>query len=183
MFNLSRVLITRSTKAPVRAALAQSFPVFARRFNSTNTVNPDSVVFKYSESGPLKVKYTPEHEWIAYHQDGTAFIGITSYAADSLGDATYIELPEITEDSIEQGDTLGSVESVKSASEIYSPVSGIVTEVNEKLHDSPELINEDPMGAGWIVKVKLANEAELDEGALLDTESYQEFLKQDAEEH
>lgn len=164
------------SRLPSRA-VAASF----KRFNSSlllqNRITAESIVAKYS-SGPLNVKYTQEHEWLAAHPDGTAFVGITKYAADALGDATYIELPEITEDVTEQGDSIGSVESVKSASEIYSPIEGQLLEVNEQLNENPELINKDPMGAGWIVKMKLVNESELNERELMDEESYVKFLQE-----
>lgn len=148
------------------------------RFSSTiNKINLESIVQKFSE-GPVTVKYTQEHEWVASHPDGTAFIGITTYAADALGDATYIELPEVTEDVVTVGDSIGSVESVKSASEIYSPVEGEVVEVNDKLNDSPELINSDPMGDGWIAKIKLLDPAQLENGELLTESEYQTFLEE-----
>ena len=123
-------------------------------------------------------KYTAQHEWIAAHADGSAFVGITKYAADALGDATYIELPDV-DSELEAGESFGSVESVKSASEIYSPVAGMVVEVNEALSDSPQLINTDPLGEGWIIKVKVADAAALESEDLLTLEQYEQHLKED----
>lgn len=127
----------------------------ASRFNSVNfKINTESHVYKYLDQAPKFVKFTSEHEWIAVHEDSTAFIGITNYAADALGDTTFVELPEIGA-SYETGESIGGVESVKSASEIYSPVSGEVVGINDILESKPQLINEDPMGAGWIAHIKL----------------------------
>ncbi|TID19859.1 hypothetical protein CANINC_003654 [Pichia inconspicua] len=153
--------------------LTSNVPRFVR-FQSTFKLNPESVVFKHS-SNPA-VKFTNEHEWIAVHPDGTGFIGITNHAADALGDATFIELPshQIGE-SVASGETVSSVESVKSASDIYSPIDCEIIEVNETLDSNPELINADPMGEGWIVKVKVAENASLDD--LMDAEAYQTFVE------
>lgn len=144
------------------------------RLQSTFKLNPDSIVSTYSSS-PV-VKFTKEHEWISVHPDGTGFIGITNHAADALGDATFIELPthEIGE-SVASGETVSSVESVKSASDIYSPVDCEIVEVNETLDSNPELVNADPMGDGWIVKVKVADETALNE--LMDADAYQTFVE------
>lgn len=125
------------------------------------------------------VRYTNEHEWIAQHDDGVAFVGITKYAADALGDATFVELAEVG-DALSTGDSMGSVESVKSSSEIYSPVNGEVLEVNTELNDSPQLINEDPMGAAWLAKIKTEGKLE-DYDELLTEDQYHESLKD--EEH
>lgn len=147
---------------------------FSARLQSTFKLNPDSVVSNYSKEP--KLKFTNEHEWISIHPDGTGFIGITNYAADALGDATFIELPahQIGE-KVADGETISSIESVKSASDIYSPVSGEIVEVNEKLDESPELINTDPMGEGWIVKVKVDEGASLDN--LMDVDAYKTFVE------
>lgn len=144
------------------------------RFQSTFKLNKDSIVSNYSKNPILK--FTNEHEWISIHPDGTGFIGITNYASDALGDATFIELPtQQIGEKIENGETISSVESVKSASDIYSPVKGEIVEVNEKLDESPELINNDPMGEGWIVKVKVDNDNSLDD--LMDVEAYKTFVE------
>lgn len=148
------------------------------RAQSTNALTKTSLPFTYSTSGPSKVLYTNQHEWIAAHQDGTAFVGITTYAADALGDATYVELPE-PKTELEAGESVGSVESVKSASEIYQPVAGTVLEANSALEESPQLINEDPMGAAWIAKIKINDAKDLETSGLLTLEAYEESLKHD----
>ena len=102
---------------------------------------------------PEELKYSKEHEWVKV-EDDTVTIGITEYAQGELGDIVFVELPE-TDDDIEEGESFGSVESVKTVSELYAPVSGTVVEVNEELEDSPEFVNESPYEKAWMVKVKL----------------------------
>ncbi|KAF6015616.1 hypothetical protein HII12_000776 [Brettanomyces bruxellensis] len=149
---------------------------FESSLSDKNSLNTKSTAFTYSK-GPVTVKYTPEHEWVSIHPDGTTFVGITTYAADALGDATYVELPsDLIDQDVEQGNTIGSVESVKSASDIYSPVDGTVTEVNEVLDEKPALINEDPMGEGWITKIKLSDGFKDDD--LLSKEEYVKLLEE-----
>ena len=114
------------------------------------------------------------HEWAVDNGDGTATVGISDYAASALGDAVFCDLPEIG-DEVTPGENFGLVESVKAASDIYSPVTGEVVEVNEALEDSPELLNEDPTGEGWIVKFKMADSSELDE--LMDESEYEKFIE------
>ncbi|OBA18939.1 glycine cleavage system H protein [Metschnikowia bicuspidata var. bicuspidata NRRL YB-4993] len=146
----------------------------AVRFNTTNfRVNTDSHVCKYLNEGPKFVKFTNEHEWIAVHEDNTVFLGVTDYAANALGDTTFVELPEVGA-TYEEGESIGSVESVKSASEIYSPVSGEVIAVNDTLESKPQLINVDPMGSGWIAHIKLDKSIEAVEGqeGLMNEEAY-----------
>jgi glycine cleavage system H protein len=117
---------------------------------------------------PDDLRYSKEHEWV--RAEGTrATIGITSFAADELGDIVFVELPEVGA-SLKQFQTFGVVESVKAVSDLYSPVSGEVAEVNEALRDAPELLNSDPFGEGWILKVELAGPAELD--VLMDAAAY-----------
>jgi glycine cleavage system H protein len=117
---------------------------------------------------PEDRSYSREHEWVQL--DGTrATIGITSYAADELGDIVFVELPEIGA-SMTQFGSFGVVESVKAVSDLYAPVSGEVVEVNDALRDSPELLNSDPFGEGWIARVEIADPAQLD--ALLDAKAY-----------
>jgi glycine cleavage system H protein len=117
---------------------------------------------------PDDLRYSKEHEWV--RAEGTrATIGITSFAADELGDIVFVELPEVGA-SLKQFQTFGVVESVKAVSDLYSPVSGEVAEVNEALRDAPELLNSDPFGEGWILKVELADPAELD--VLMDAAAY-----------
>ena len=122
---------------------------------------------------PEDLKYTKDHEWLRLEADGTAVIGITDYAQNSLGDVTFVELPE--EDSgFGAGDTFGVVESVKAASDLYMPVSGTVVAANTDLTDAPELVNSDPYGAAWMVKVRLEDVAELD--ALMDAATYRSIV-------
>ena len=117
---------------------------------------------------PDDLRYSKEHEWV--RAEGTrATIGITSFAADELGDIVFVELPEGGA-SLQQFQTFGVVESVKAVSDLFSPVSGEVVEVNEALRDAPELLNSDPFGEGWILKVELADAAELD--VLMDAATY-----------
>jgi len=119
-------------------------------------------------ANPDDLRYSKEHEWVRV--DGSqATIGITSFAADELGDIVFVELPEPGA-TLAQFATFGVVESVKAVSDLYAPASGNVTEVNEALRDSPELLNSDPFGEGWIVRVELADPSELD--ALMDAEAY-----------
>jgi glycine cleavage system H protein len=103
---------------------------------------------------PQDLQYTKEHEWLRNDGDGIATIGITDHAQESLGDITYVELPE-TGDTFSPGDAFGVVESVKAASDLYMPVGGVIIETNAELLDSPEKVNESPYGNGWMVRVKL----------------------------
>jgi glycine cleavage system H protein len=116
-------------------------------------------------------RYSREHEWVRV-EGSTAMIGITSFAADELGDIVYVELPEVGAQLAQFG-AFGVVESVKAVSDLFAPVSGEVAEVNADLRTSPELLNTDPFGAGWIAKLALADPAELDQ--LLDAGSYAEL--------
>ena len=117
---------------------------------------------------PDDLRYSKEHEWVRV-EDDTATIGITSFAADELGDVVFIELPEVGA-TLTQFGTFGVIESVKAVSDLYAPVSGEVTEVNEGLRDAPELLNSDAFGEGWIAKVRLSDPAEVD--SLMDAEAY-----------
>ena len=117
---------------------------------------------------PDDLRYSKEHEWVRT-DDGHATIGITSFAADELGDIVFVELPEAGA-ALSQFGTFGVVESVKAVSDLYAPVSGTVTEVNEGLRDRPELLNTDPFGEGWIARVELSDPGELDN--LMDAEAY-----------
>jgi glycine cleavage system H protein len=118
-------------------------------------------------------KYDKEHEWIRVEGD-EGVIGVSDYAQDQLSDVVYVELPEVG-DSFERGDVLAVVESVKAASDVYMPVAGEVLEVNEELEDSPELVNQDPYGEAWFVRVAIANPVELDD--LLDADAYQVYTE------
>ena len=121
---------------------------------------------------PEDLKYTEEHEWLAKTEGSTVRVGITDYAQDQLGDVVFVELPKVGE-KVDAGSPLGEVESTKSVSEIFAPVSGEVTAVNNALDESPELINSDPYGEGWIVEITATDVAALDE--LMDAAAYQEL--------
>lgn len=109
---------------------------------------------------PKDLKYTKEHEWVKEEQ-GVATIGITDYAQGELGDIVFVELPEVGA-KVDQAGAFGTIEAVKAVSDLFSPVSGDVVDVNSELADSPELINADPYGKGWMIKVKISNRDELD---------------------
>jgi glycine cleavage system H protein len=127
---------------------------------------------------PTDYRYTKEHEWIKV-DGGVGTIGITDYAQNELGDVVFVELPKVGA-KLTAGASFGSVESVKAVSEIFSPVSGEVTEINSLLVDSPEKINSDPHGAAWLIKVKLGNPKEVD--SLMDAAAYQKFTSEKAQE-
>ncbi|OHB29915.1 MAG: glycine cleavage system protein H [Desulfuromonadaceae bacterium GWC2_58_13] len=122
---------------------------------------------------PEELKYTEEHEWVLI-EDGVATVGITDFAQDALGDVVFVELPEVGT-VLEAGKSFGVVESVKAVSDVYAPVSGEVIEINEELPDTPELVNTSPYEDGWMVKIKLADNVELDD--LMDADAYQEFVE------
>ena len=124
---------------------------------------------------PTDLKYSREHEWVR-PEGGEAVVGITDYAQEQLGDVVYVLLPPEGE-QLEQGKKLGEVESVKSVSDIFSPVSGEVVAVNEALNDQPELINEDPYGKGWIARVRLSDPGQVD--GLMSAQQYEEMLAQE----
>ena len=124
----------------------------------------------------MSLKYTEDHEWIQL-EGGTAVVGITHHAQDALGDVVFVDLPEVGK-SFAQKDIAGVVESVKAAADVYMPVSGEVTEVNEELRSDPSLANSDPLGKGWFFKVKLSAPAEVD--ALLDETGYTQFTAGEA---
>ena len=117
---------------------------------------------------PTDRRYTEEHEWVLV-DEGVGIVGITDYAQDQLGDIVYVELPA-PNTSVKQSEKLGEIESVKAVSDLYAPVSGEVVEVNEQVNDHPELLNESPYEQGWLVRLRLADAAELD--ALLTAEQY-----------
>jgi glycine cleavage system H protein len=117
---------------------------------------------------PAELKYTKDHEWVRAG-DGEATVGITSYAQAQLGDVVFVEMPAVGR-TITQGEVFGTIESVKAVSELYAPVSGEVTAVNDALGAQPEMVNKDPHGSAWIIKVKPSNPAELD--SLLDATAY-----------
>jgi len=126
-------------------------------------------------ANPSDLKYSKSHEWIRI-EDDTAVIGITDHAQQLLGDMVFVELPEV-DDEIKAGDELGVVESVKAASDFYAPLSGKVLEINEELEDSPALVNNDPFGDGWLVKIQFQDASELDE--LLSADAYAETVSEE----
>lgn len=122
---------------------------------------------------PTDLRYTAEHEWVRSTEGDVVRIGITSFAQDALGDVVYVSLPAVG-DTVAVGDACGEVESTKSVSDLYAPLAGEVTAVNEALDASPELVNSDPYGEGWMYELRPADVAAVD--ALLDVEAYQQQL-------
>ena len=127
---------------------------------------------------PKELKYSQTHEWVEVAHDGTATVGITDHAQDLLGDIVFVEAPEVNA-SITIEEPCGVVESVKAASDLYAPISGQITEINEELADTPESINTGPFADGWIYRVKISDTSELDQ--LMNAEEYAEFIE--TEEH
>ena len=125
---------------------------------------------------PGDLKYTKDHEWVRIEEDGTVKIGITDHAQTALGDLVYIEPPEIGS-TVAAGDSCAVVESVKAASDVYSPIGGEITAANELLADAPETVNQDPYGDGWLFAVRPDDNAELD--ALMDADAYQALLDEE----
>jgi glycine cleavage system H protein len=120
----------------------------------------------------MTLKFTPDHEWLKLEDNGNATVGITVHAQDALGDVVFVDLPEVGK-TYAKGDVAGVVESVKAAADVYMPIDGTVTEVNEDLRADPALANSDPQGAGWFFKVTVANRAQFDE--LMDDVAYTKF--------
>lgn len=123
---------------------------------------------------PTDLRYTETHEWLREEDDGSLLLGVTAHAVELLGDLVYVELPE-PESELSEGEACAVVESTKAASDIYSPVDGVVEAVNEALSDSPELVNQDPYGEGWLVRIRPAT-AELPD-SLLDAEQYTNHIE------
>lgn len=121
---------------------------------------------------PADLKYTKDHEWIKLQGNGSALVGITHYAQDALGDVVFVDLPEVGE-QLTHGDEFGTVESVKTVSELFAPASGAVTELNAGLADHPEYVNEDPYGKGWMLKLQLIGDIPAD---LLDATAYEALV-------
>ena len=126
---------------------------------------------------PEHYRYTKEHEWVKV-EDDAATIGITAHAQEQLGDIVYVELPKVGS-KVHASQTFGTVESVKAVSDIYSPMSGEVIEVNEALVDAPETINQEPHGAGWLVRIRVADKNEF--AKLMTAEQYQEYVAAETE--
>jgi glycine cleavage system H protein len=159
-----------------RVAVSRAFqlPKIILKTNSTKLIKRS-----FSTNQQLQVMYfTQKHEWVKVESDNVGTIGITSYAQEALGDIVYAQLPQ-PDDAVERGEECGALESVKAASEVYSPVSGTVTEKNEAVESAPALINTSAMEEGWLFKVKLSKPEEVDE--LMDQESYDKYLKEHEE--
>ena len=122
---------------------------------------------------PADLRYTAEHEWVRVGEDGTVRVGITSFTQDALGDVVYVSLPTVG-DSVAAGDACGEVESTKSVSDLYAPIDGEVTAVNSALEGTPELVNTDPYGDGWMYELRPSDAAAVD--GLLDVEAYRAQL-------
>ena len=125
---------------------------------------------------PVELKYAKEHEWVRVEGD-TAVIGVSEFAQEQLGEVVYVDMPS-QGDSVSAGETFGEIESVKSVSELYSPVSGEIVAVNEALSDTPEVVNSSPLGEGWMIKVRMSDPSELDE--LMSAEEYEAFVSENA---
>ena len=127
---------------------------------------------------PEELKYVETHEWVREDEDGSVLVGITDFAQSALGDVVYVELPEV-DSEVDMGDEVAVVESVKAASDIYAPLSGRITEVNESLEGNPELVNADPYREGWFFRLKLRDVEEL--SSLMDSESYSELCDNESQ--
>ena len=123
---------------------------------------------------PEGLHYSSDHEWVGGGDTGRVRIGITDYAQDSLGDVVFVQLPTLG-DTVASGATLGEVESTKSVSDIYAPVGGTVVAINDALNESPQLLNEDPFGEGWICEIEITDAADI--GRLLDAAAYTELIE------
>lgn len=124
-------------------------------------------------SNPTNLKYTREHEWIKDNGDGTATIGVTDFAQSELGDIVFVELEE-PGFTFEKDEEFGTIEAVKTVSELYAPVSGEIVAINEQLEEEPELVNDDPYGDGWMITIELADASELDE--LMSADEYDQII-------
>ena len=127
---------------------------------------------------PKELRYSKEHEWVAV-EDGIARVGITDYAQEQLGDVVYVELPEV-DTSVQKDEAFGVVESVKAVSDIFSPISGTIVQTNVDLPSSPEMVNEDPYGDAWMIRIQISEPEELED--LMDAEEYQAFVEQEQAE-
>lgn len=124
---------------------------------------------------PEELQYTPDHEWIRLEADGTAIVGITDFAQHELGDIVYVDINTIGQ-TLAKGEIFGSVEAVKTVSDLFLPIAGEILEMNDEAEKSPELVNTDPYGRGWIVRVKLTDGTDTDD--LLSASAYQELIGQ-----
>ena len=122
---------------------------------------------------PTELKYSEEHEWVQIESDTMVLVGITEFAAESLGDVVFVDLPEVGGE-VGQSEKMGEIESVKAVSDLYSPVSGEITERNEQVLDNPQLVNDSPFDAGWMIRVELSDPSQLEK--LMSAEQYESFL-------
>jgi glycine cleavage system H protein len=123
---------------------------------------------------PENLRYTKTHEWVRVEENGTIVVGLTDYAQEQLGELVYVELPEPSDETVARDEPFAVVESVKAASDVYAPVSGRVTEVNDELPNSPEVINQDPYGDGWMLRMEIDGEDEIEE--LMSAAEYEELI-------
>ncbi|MEE8312652.1 MAG: glycine cleavage system protein GcvH [Candidatus Binatia bacterium] len=123
---------------------------------------------------PDNLRYTKTHEWVRVEDDGSIVMGITDYAQDAMGDLVFIELPAASDESIAREEAFAVVESVKAVQDVYAPLTGRVTEVNDELPNTPEVLNQDPYGDGWMVRMEIENTSELEE--LMDVAAYEEMV-------
>ena len=122
---------------------------------------------------PTDFRYSEEHEWVQIESDTVVLVGITEFAAESLGDVVYVDLPEVG-GAVGQSEKMGEIESVKAVSDLYSPLSGKVTERNEQVLDNPQLVNDSPFDGGWMIRIELSDPSQLDK--LMTAEQYESFL-------
>jgi len=123
---------------------------------------------------PENLRYTKTHEWVRVEENGTIVVGLTDYAQEQLGELVYVELPEPSDETVARDEPFAVVESVKAASDVYAPVSGRVTEVNDELSNSPEVINQDPYGDGWMLRMEVDSDDEIEE--LMSAAEYEELI-------
>lgn len=144
-----------------------------KTFVSVKNINFDQNLKIETMKIPAELKYTEDHEWVRVEGD-TATVGITDFAQGELGDVVFVEI-ETEGEELDKGETFGTVEAVKTVSDLFMPVGGEVSEVNEALADEPELVNKDPYGKGWMIKIKVSDAAELDE--LLSADDYKKMIE------
>ena len=125
---------------------------------------------------PDNLRYTKSHEWVRVEEDGSVVMGITDYAQDAMGDLVFIELPEVSDESVAKEEAYAVVESVKAVQDVYAPMTGRVTEINDELPNTPEVVNQDPYGDGWMVRMEIEAEAELEE--LMEAAEYEEMISE-----
>jgi len=124
---------------------------------------------------PDNLRYTKTHEWVRVEKDGSVVMGITDYAQDAMGDLVFIELPEASDESVAKEEAFAVVESVKAVQDVYAPLTGRIVEVNDELPNTPEVLNQDPYGDGWMVRMEIESQAELEE--LMGVADYEEMVR------